>query len=222
MDGLIDFFDSGTGRRGTGRGSSWSRGAGRGSAGRVQFGDDRLAQLFDLLAFVIELFLLGQLIGVDPLDGLGALVEDGLTVGGRDLVLVLVVLDGLLHLETVGLEAVLGSDALPLLLVLVAVLVGLVDHAFDLLFGQAALVVGDGDLVLAARRLVGGGHVEDAVGVDVEGDLDLGDAARRRRDTRQFELTQQVVVFGHGALALVDLDQNARLVVGVRRKHLRR
>ena len=35
------------------------------------------------------------------------------------------------------------------------------------------LVVGDGDLVLLASALVASRHVQDAVGVDVEGDLDL-------------------------------------------------
>jgi hypothetical protein len=56
-------------------------------------------------------------------------------------------------------------------------------------------------------------HVQDAVGVDVEGDLDLRQAARRRRNAFQVELAQQLVAAGHLALALVDLDGHGRLVV---------
>ena len=56
-------------------------------------------------------------------------------------------------------------------------------------------------------------HVEDAVGVQVKADIDLGDPARRGGDPAQLELAQQVVVARAAALALVDLDQHARLVV---------
>ena len=45
-----------------------------------------------------------------------------------------------------------------------------------------------------ARRLVLRRDVHDAVGVDVEGDFDLGHAARRRRDTDQLELAERLVV----------------------------
>ena len=52
--------------------------------------------------------------------------------------------------------------------------------------------------------------VEDAIGVHVEGDVDLGDAARRGRDAAQLELAQQVVVARARALALVDLPATCR------------
>ncbi|KAA8585728.1 hypothetical protein FQN60_004422 [Etheostoma spectabile] len=99
--------------------------------------------------------------------------------------------------------------------VLGLVAVGLLHHPLDFFLAQAALVVGDGDLVLFARALVHGGHVQDAVGVHVEGDLDLRDPPWSRRDSRQIKLAQQVVVLGHGSFPLVDLDEDAGLVVGV-------
>ena len=34
-----------------------------------------------------------------------------------------------------------------------------------------------------------GVHIDNAVGVDVEGDLNLGDSAGRRRDTNELELS---------------------------------
>ena len=43
---------------------------------------------------------------------------------------------------------------------------------FDLLLGKAGRAL-DGDFLFLAGLLVLGGNVEDAVGVDVEGDFDL-------------------------------------------------
>ena len=51
-------------------------------------------------------------------------------------------------------------------------------------------------------------------------DLDLRDAARRRRDARELELAQRLVVGRHLALALQDVDLHARLVVLRGREHL--
>src|SRR6185437_14944820 len=65
------------------------------------------------------------------------------------------------------------------LLVLLGVRLGVLDHLFDVAFGQATRRL-DADLLFLASRLVLGGDVDDAVGVDVEGDLDLRHAARRR------------------------------------------
>ena len=55
---------------------------------------------------------------------------------------------------------------------------------------------------------------------DVEDDLDLGDTTGRGGDARELELSEEVVVLGAGTLALVDLDEDARLVVGVGREGL--
>ena len=55
--------------------------------------------------------------------------------------------------------------------------------------------------------------VDDAVGVDVEGDLDLRHAARRRRDADQVELAEHLVVRRHLALALEDADRHRVLIV---------
>ena len=60
--------------------------------------------------FRVSSYLLGSLVGIEPLDGLAALVGDGLDLFGGDLVLDLVVLDGLLHLESIGLELVLQKN----------------------------------------------------------------------------------------------------------------
>ena len=55
--------------------------------------------------------------------------------------------------------------------------------------------------------------LHDAVGVDVEGDLDLGHAPRGRRDAVQVEAPQGPVIRGHLPLALEHVDGHRGLVV---------
>lgn len=76
-------------------------------------------------------------------------------------------------------------------------------------------------LLLSPGALVLGRDVHDAVGVDVEGDLDLGDATRGGGDPHQGELTQHLVVGRHLPLALAHLDLHLGLSICRRGKHLR-
>merc|ERR1711936_249073 len=186
------------------------------SSGRlVQLGDDGVADGLHLLLLLGELLNLGQLVGVQPLDGVITLVSDQFLVVSGDLVSHLLIINGSLHVEAVALQAVLGGDPVLLLIVLVLELLGVIDHALDLLLGQTALVVGDGDLVLLASALVAGRHVQDAVGVNVEGDLDLRDTTGSGRNPSQVKLAEEMVVLGHGPLSLVHLDGHGGLVVAV-------
>ena len=89
---------------------------------------------------------------------------------------------------------------------------GLLDHAIDLILRQAG-AAGDGHGLFLASALVLGGHVHDTVGVDVEGNFDLRDATRRRRDTGQFEGAQRLVIASELTFALIDLDEHGRLIV---------
>ena len=61
-------------------------------------------------------------------------------------------------------------------------------------------------------------HVHDAVGVDVEGDLDLRDATRSRSDAGQLEGAQRLVVASELALTLVAVSYThlSHLSVGAR------
>jgi hypothetical protein len=56
-------------------------------------------------------------------------------------------------------------------------LLRLAHHPVNVLVGETTRRL-DADLLLLARGLVLGGHVDDAVRVDVEGHLDLGHAMR--------------------------------------------
>jgi hypothetical protein len=61
---------------------------------------------------------------------------------------------------------------------------GVAHHSIDLVLIQCARSC-DLDLRRLASALIHGRHVQDAVGVDVESDLDLGDATWRRGDAVQ-------------------------------------
>mmetsp|Transcript_255 Transcript_255/g.630 ORF Transcript_255/g.630 Transcript_255/m.630 type:complete len:314 (-) Transcript_255:104-1045(-) len=200
-----------------------TRHAARGTAGTaaVELGHDRVDNLLELLLHVLVLVLLGRLVAVEPVHGLLALVNNGLLVVLGHEILDLVVLDRLLDLVRVRLEAVLCSDTLLDLGVLGGVLLGVCHHLVDVGLAQAGAVVLDGDLLELLGRLVLGRDVEDRVGVDVECDLNLRDATRRRRDVGEVELAELVAVLGLGPFALEDLDCHGRLVVRVRGEGLR-
>merc|ERR1719493_354741 len=158
---LVDFLNSWsratTGRRGSSRPSrhtasrhaaTWHATWGSTSCSLVEVLNDGVVDLLHLLLFVLVLVLLRHLVRVQPLDALVALVLDLLLVRVGDGRLHLLLVHSGLHVEAVGLEPVLGADPLALLLVLRLVLLRLVHHLLDVLLGQAALVVGDRDLVL--------------------------------------------------------------------------
>lgn len=63
--------------------------------------------------------------------------------------------------------------------------------------------------------LLQGRHIENAIGINVKGDLDLGYSSGCRWNTRQVKLPQQVVVLGASSLSLIDLDGDSWLIVAV-------
>src|SRR6202011_2724145 len=117
----------------------------------------------------------------------------------------------------VGLIA--GFDELLAASVFFGVSFGLLDHLLDVGLGQAAGCLNP-DALLLAGGLVLGRYVDDAVGVDIEGDLDLRDAPRRRWDSDQIELGEELVVGRHLALALEDTDGDGGLIILRRRENL--
>merc|ERR1719230_1901816 len=162
------------------------------TAAAVVLRDDGCADALDLFVFLFDL------LGVS----LGVRVKPRLAILERILDLLLLVrvellakafvvaraLDGRPHGMQVSVEGVLGIDALLHLLVFVGELLGLLDHLFDLILGEPSLVVGDGDLLRLARRLVLGADVEDAIRVDFEGHLNLRLTARGRGNPGELEL----------------------------------
>src|SRR5713101_448955 len=92
-------------------------------------------------------------------------------------------------------------------------------HAVYLVFGQAA-GGGNGDLLLAPCSFITGGDIENAIGINVEGYLNLRNTARCRRNSLEPEVTQALVVAGQFTLTLQRMDLNSRLAIFSRAKDL--
>ena len=94
----------------------------------------------------------------------------------------------------VRLEAALGSGTSTDSLVLVLVIFCLVNHALDPLLGWVALVVGDSDDGRLPGGLIGGGDVQETVGVSFEGNLDLRNAMESGGGIGELELAESLVL----------------------------
>jgi len=58
-------------------------------------------------------------------------------------------------------------------------------------------------------------YVEDTIGVNIEGDFNLGDTTWSGRDASEVEFTEEMAVLGLGTLTLEDLDGYSRLLVSI-------
>merc|ERR1719166_109675 len=156
--------------------------------------NDRVAYFLHVLLLVLVLLLAGQLVLPDPLEGLVTLVQDGLLLVADLSLVQLRVFHPRLEVEAVSLKTQLSFQALRLLLVVFLELLSVHHHLLNLVLGQPALVVGDGDLRLLAGRLVQGAHVQDAVGVYIKRDLNLRFSSRSWLDATELKVSKKVVV----------------------------
>jgi len=147
-------------------------------------------------------------------DLVGVSVDEGLVLLG-EVSAHLLVIKLLSHLVAVRLEAGLHLDAVLHLVILSLVSLGIGNELLDLFLGESALVVGDGDGTGFAGGLIASGNVEDTVGINVEGDLNLGDTSGSWWDSVKHELTEHVVILNHTSLTFVNLDLDSGLVVGI-------
>src|SRR5699024_2260844 len=103
-------------------------------------------------------------------------------------------------------------DALPILF-------GILDRLVDVVFAHVGRS-GDCDALLLAGAEILRADMDNAVGVDIEGDLNLRHAARGRGDAVQMEGAEALVVTGKLTLALQNIDLHAGLVVSRSREDL--
>lgn len=85
-------------------------------------------------------------------------------------------------------------------------------------FGQT-FVIGDGDFVLLSCTFVHCGHIEDTVGINVKGHLNLRDTSGSRWNTSQFKFPQDVIVLSHGPFTFIDLEEVIESVFKILLKH---
>ena len=93
--------------------------------------------------------------------------------------------------------------------------IGLLNQLGDLLLAEVGAPL-DADALLAPGGAVGRRHLQQAVGIDVEGDLHLGHTPGRRRNARETKTPQALVIKRHLPLPLQHVDLH-RALVGLRR-----
>jgi hypothetical protein len=161
----------------------------------VKLGGDGVGDIAQLLLLLVE--VLGNGGGsvlLKPVLGLLDSLEKSLLVILVDLAAETVVVVELV-LERVGvvLKTVARLNALTGSLVLLGVLLGLLNHALNFFSTETALVVGNGDGLHLSAALVTSADLEDTVGIELEGNFNLGLAARRRRNSGKLEFAEVVL-----------------------------
>jgi len=111
-----------------------------------------------------------------------------------------------------GVGLVTSFDVLLAFTIFLAMLLGLSDHLFNFAVAQAAGRHNLHTLILAGGFVLGS-YVQNTVSVNIKSYLDLGEAARRGRQTIKNEFAQALVIGGHRALTLDHVDFHLRLVI---------
>jgi len=192
------------------------RGIRRGRRAAVQLGRDGVGDVLNFLEFLLEVISRSRLaLRLNPTGGLFDGVQERLLIVGVQLATEAVRVTELgLDAVDVGREGVEGFDALLLGFVLGGKFLSLSDHTVNVFLSEASPLVGDGDRFGFAGALVGGRDLHDTIGIDLKGDLDLGDTAWSGGNASELELAEEVVVLGQGTFAFENLNQDGGLVVG--------
>jgi len=151
----------------------------------------------------------------EPLEDLLGAFSDSSSIFFGEFILHLLVIELVLHLEAVVLESVFLLNSVLDLVILVLELLGIGDELVNFLLGETALIVGDGDLLVLTGSLVHGRDVEDTVGIDIEGNLNLGSTSGSWGNSFEVEFTELMVILGHTSLSFEDLDEDTGLVISV-------
>lgn len=147
----------------------------------------------------------------DVLAERGNLLTETVSLSLVELVGVLV--EGTLSVVQDAVGAVAGLDGRLALLIRLGVLLGVLNHLLDLVVRETRSG-SNGDGLVHVGGLVLGVDVDDGIGVNVEGDLDLRDTTASRGDANKLEVSEQLVVTDELTLTLEDLDLDSSLGVG--------
>jgi len=179
----------------------------------VHFLHDRVLNTFDFLLLLVELLLVLELILIQPFELLINLFGNLFLILGLNFVLQIFVIKGIFKVKTVVFKTVFLVNLLLVGFIFLFVFFLLVNHSLDFGLGKPTFLVGNRDLLLPTRLDVLLRNVQDTVGVNVEGNLDLRNTPGLRLNTIKVEFSEQVVILGHLTLTLEHLDQDTGLVV---------
>src|SRR5581483_6847918 len=158
------------------------------------------------------------IVTLERLLGVGYSVFNVTSLRAGDLVTVLA--KHFLYAIHQGVELIAGIDFLPLGFVFRRVSVRFFGHAFHFFLAEAGRR-GNGDLLVLLRRRVLGGHVQDAVGINVERHLNLRHAAWSGWNAGQVKLAERAIVARQRSLTLQHVHLYRRLAIGSRGESLR-
>ena len=189
--------------------------------GLVHLVEEAQAGGLELVGLLLELLggsvALARLVLGDELAERGDLLTDLVSLGLVEAALELV--EGLLGIVQDAVGTVGSLDSSLALLVLSTILLSVLNHGLDLSLRETG-AGGNGDGLVLVGGLVLGVDVDNGVGVNVEGDLDLGNTTVGRGDANQLEVAQHLVVPDKLTLTLVDLDLDGGLHVSSGREGL--
>mmetsp|Transcript_28486 Transcript_28486/g.54349 ORF Transcript_28486/g.54349 Transcript_28486/m.54349 type:complete len:262 (+) Transcript_28486:450-1235(+) len=180
----------------------------------INLADNRITDSFNLLQFLFILLLVSRRVVIQPLQCFGhSLINSCLVFLLQFISQLVTVANGVFHVVAVSFELVACIHLFLEELILFRILLSLLHHSLNLFLGKSTLVIGDGNFLLLPCALIFSCHIQNAIGINLEGNLNLGNSSGCWGDVCQFEFTQQVVVFSHGTFTLEHLDLNCCLLV---------
>mmetsp|Transcript_1249 Transcript_1249/g.2036 ORF Transcript_1249/g.2036 Transcript_1249/m.2036 type:complete len:248 (-) Transcript_1249:1456-2199(-) len=185
----------------------------------VRLTNNGVGHVFHLLPFIIVFRLLLRRMVVQPTEGILNHFRQPARVVFGDFIF-----QGILYRAAkaveIGLKMIARLYALLSALVRFGILLRLTHHAFNFFLAQPALVGGDGDLLGFTRSTICGSHLQNSIGIHIEGHFNLRYTARCRRQIVQLKLTQNPIILSHGPFSFIYLNQNARLVISIGGEYL--
>ena len=126
----------------------------------------------------------GIIVGVEPVFCFGEGLSNCVLVLLFQLVgQLILVLDGIAHLEDVVLESVLSVNLLLDKFIFLGELLGVKNHLLDFLFAETSFLVSDGDIFLFTGSFLNTTDGQDGVFVDLKSNFNLGNTSLGGRDT---------------------------------------
>mmetsp|Transcript_15900 Transcript_15900/g.17742 ORF Transcript_15900/g.17742 Transcript_15900/m.17742 type:complete len:137 (+) Transcript_15900:406-816(+) len=136
------------------------------------------------------------MIVVKPLDNLFGLVSHELAIFIAQLFFHLLLVDGHLGAIYSLFKTISRFDTLALDLIFLLEALGFMNHLLDFVFGETSFIVGNDNITLLARGGFFSGNSQDAIGINVISNFDLGDSSWSGWETVQIELSKLMIVLG--------------------------
>jgi hypothetical protein len=127
----------------------------------------------------------------------------------------------MLNAHAESFKTILGLYPFSKFLILIFVFFCVFDEFLNFLFRKTPFVIGNSNFGIFVGSFVSSLDIHYSIFVYLESNLDLRNSSWGRRNTSKVELSEKIIVFGHLALTLKDLDQDSGLVVAVGCENLR-